>query len=282
MAKRTKKTNSNTSVKLSKHKKLDVTIYKKTSTGTKLIPTYKIQNGPGFASVDFNLDKDQTILANAGMMSYMDADVKVKTQTHGFFKGLMRGLLTTSSMFLTDYTGVKGGNRISFANFLPGDVVPIIVKPGEKFTLASYGLVCMTANVILETRMRLKGLLLGDNAFLTDVKVDSTKSNQPGMVWVAAYGGYEKLDVSFGDSLQVDNGMFLAAHSDTRWKMSKIGGVKSFLFSGEGVTMKFEGPCTVYIQTRNINAFTQFISKIAETVSGKGKGLGGVLGKAFD
>ena len=88
------------------------------------------------------------------MMSYMDADIRVKTQTHGFFKGLIRGMLTTSSMFLTDYTGVKGGNRISFANFLPGNIVPIIIEPGQKYTIASFGLVCMTSNVVLETRMR--------------------------------------------------------------------------------------------------------------------------------
>ena len=71
----------------------------------------------------------------------------------------------------------------------------------------------------------------------------------------------------------LDNGMFLAANSKTTFGISKVGGMKSFFFSGEGLVMTFTGPCTLYVQGRNLNHFTQFIKAITEKVSGKAKGL---------
>jgi uncharacterized protein (TIGR00266 family) len=257
-----------------------VSIGPNTYKGNKLIPKYEIHNEPHSASVNFLLDKDETILAQGGSMSYMDSDIDIKTSMRGVMKGLKR-LFTTTSSFIPAYTAKNNKCKISFASFLPGNIVPIIIKPGDKITLASYGLVCMTGNVELETRMRIKGIFLGENAFLTDVKVDPKKSNNAGMVWVASYGGYEKMDIPSGKSMMVDNGMFLAARSTVKYEMSKIGGVKSAFFSGEGIAMKFNGPCSLLIQNRNMNDLTNFVSAASQS-SGKAKGLGGVVGAFFD
>ena len=71
-------------------------------------------------------------------------------------------------------------------------------------------------------------------------------------------------------------------NSKTSFNVGKVGGIKSFFFSGEGLVMDFKGPCSLYVQGRNLNQFTQFIQSIAESVSGKAKGLGGTLGRLFD
>lgn len=257
----------------------DVNIGKTSFGGSSTIPNYKIVNGPTSASVNLSLRNGQTILAQSGAMSYMDDTFKVDTSMRGVMGGIKR-LFTTTSSFINGYTAEKNKSKISFASFLPGDIVPIIIKPGQKITIASYGVVCMTENVKLNVRMRLKGVLLGENAFLTDAVVD--KGSSPGMVWVSSYGGYEKLNVEAGSILKVDNGMFLAADSNVRFTISKVGGVKSLFFSGEGIVMKFEGPCSLLIQNRNINDFTKFIKGIVQTYSGKSKGLGGPVGAIFD
>ena len=117
--------------------KRSFTIAKMESNGNTIIPEYKILDGPAFAKVNFKLDKGDTIYANAGAMSYMDKSVAIKTETRGFLKGLVRGLFTSQSMFLTGYTGTKSNTQISFASHLSGDIMPMIIKPGEKYTLSS-------------------------------------------------------------------------------------------------------------------------------------------------
>ena len=260
----------------------DISIGQKNNQGANIhTPEYKILDGPSFARVNFNLKKNQVIYANAGMMSYMDKSISIQTETRGFLSGMIRGALTTASMFQTGYKGTVNNSKISFASHLPGDITPIVIKPGDKYTLSSFSVVCMTSNVKIDTKMRLKGLFVGENAFLPEASVDET-SIENGIIWIASYGGIEKINVAPGKILSVDNGMFLAANSDTSFTIGKVGGMKSLLFSGEGLVMDFTGPCVLFVQGRNLNRYTQFIQTAVGDVSGKEKGMGGVLGKFFN
>ena len=102
------------------------------NTSDKYIPKYKIINKPAFASVIFDLKKDQSIIVNAGMMMFMDSHLNTTTNTQGgIVKGLIRNLLTDASMFMTTYTGTKNNNEISCGSFLPGDLLPLTIEPGK-------------------------------------------------------------------------------------------------------------------------------------------------------
>ena len=244
-------------------------------------PEYNIVDGPSFARVIFNLKKDQIIYANAGMMSYMDKSIDIETKTRGAVSAMFRGLLTTASMFQTCYKATVDNSKVSFASHLPGDLIPIVIKPGDKYVFSSFSVVCMTSNVKIDTKMRLKGILLGENAFLPQAYIDET-STENGIIWIASYGGIEKINVPSGKILSVDNGMFLASNSATTFTLGKVGGMKSLFFSGEGIVMDFTGPCVLYLQGRNLNQYMHFIQNIVGNVSGKSKGMTGVLGNFFD
>ena len=45
----------------------------------------------------------------------------------------------------------------------------------------------------------------------------------------------------------------------SKFTVTKLSGYKSFFFGGEGVFMKFKGPCELYVQNRNINDFIRQI-----------------------
>jgi uncharacterized protein (TIGR00266 family) len=254
--------------------KRSFTIAKMESNGNTIIPEYKILDGPAFAKVNFKLDKGDTIYANAGAMSYMDKSVAIKTETRGFFKGLVRGLFTSQSMFLTGYTGTKSNTQISFASHLSGDIMPMIIKPGEKYTLSSRSVICMTKNIKLNTITKWRGMFAGENVFLTEAEVD-VDSNTFGMIWIASYGGSEKLDIKSGQIMSIDNGMFLASPSYVNYTLGTVGGVKSFFFSGEGFVMDFTGPCSVYVQGRNYNEFIRTIRRYSAAGSNRGSSNSG-------
>ena len=64
-------------------------------------------------------------------------------------------LLTSSSMFMTTYTAEDKTNEISFQSHLPGDVLPVVVRPGEKIIISPYSLICFTDNLTLNSKRRL-------------------------------------------------------------------------------------------------------------------------------
>lgn len=62
-----------------------------------------------------------------------------------------------------------------------------------------------------------------------------------------------------GERYIVDNGHLVAWN--TKYVMERIasGGIISGMASGEGLVCKFTGPGTIFLQTRNPQAFGQFM-----------------------
>jgi uncharacterized protein (AIM24 family) len=58
-----------------------------------------------------------------------------------------------------------------------------------------------------------------------------------------------------GEKYYIDNGHLVAWNCDYKVERVASGGIISGMSSGEGFALKFEGPGTVYMQTRNLNAF---------------------------
>ena len=223
------------------------------------IPSYSIINNSSFSSVKFSLNKDDGIYCNSGMMKSMDSHIETETNTQGgIIKGLFRELLTDASMFMTKYTGTKNNSQVIFGSFLPGDIYPLLIKPGKKFLISHHSLVCYTPNLKLGTKSKLKGLFVGEGMFQTEIKNESEKE---GMVWLAAYGGYHTKELKENESFKLDNGLFLCAESDIDYSISKLGNIKTAITSGERFLMKFNGKCKVVYTNGNVHLLQRFIAR---------------------
>lgn len=234
----------------------------------KYIPNFYVVNSPSASTVIINLDINQSIFSIKGVLNYCDAGVKIETKTGGIFKGIARGLATSESMFMNYYTGTgktsddtntiskNTENIVSFGGYLPGDIVGIEVKPNEKYTTSSNTFIAATSNLQLNTSSRFRNIIGGGGVFITQIV---NESEHPGILWVSAFGGIEHLHIPTGTSMKIDDGLFVVAKSQYEYGISKAGGVKSFLLGGEGFVMDFKGPCDIYIQSRNIQNFIQYI-----------------------
>ncbi len=61
------------------------------------------------------------------------------------------------------------------------------------------------------------------------------------------------------ETLIVDN-YHLAALSDTcDYQVHQFGGLKSTILGGEGLVIEVRGPCEVYIQTKNVHEFVDWL-----------------------
>ena len=60
--------------------------------------------------------------------------------------------------------------------------------------------------------------------------------------------------------MTLDNYHLVALSMDSEYDVTKFGGIKSTLFSGEGFVTEIKGPGTVYFQTKNLKEFMDIVS----------------------
>ncbi|MHA2503321.1 MAG: TIGR00266 family protein [Candidatus Kariarchaeaceae archaeon] len=207
--------------------------------------------GGAFAELEVELAEDQSIKAEGGRMSYMDGSISMETQSGGFMKGLKRSL-SGESFFQNTFTGP---GKITFANSLPGEIIPLEINQPWLLSRDAY----MAGSPHLEISSKwggAKSLFGGEGAFLTHI---SSPDGESGVVFAGGYGYIKEHDVAAGDELVVDTGIFFACPEGTQFTTSKVGGKKSFVFGGEGFVMRFMGPCKVYTQSRAQNELMQYI-----------------------
>jgi uncharacterized protein (AIM24 family) len=71
-------------------------------------------------------------------------------------------------------------------------------------------------------------------------------------------------ELESGEQITVDN-FHLVAFSDTcRYSVKKFGGLKETFLGGEGLVTDITGPGKVYIQTKNLREFTEWIWQLIE------------------
>lgn len=244
------------SIKVNTHlSSFDPNIFIKHNGNGKMIPKFHIVNSPAFAGVVISLKQGQTVYCNYGALNYMDSSIEVSTKTNGILSGLIRSLFTTSSMYLTYYTGMQDKESIiSFSSFIPGDIIAMKIKPGQKYVMSSFGFLAASTNVMVSTITRFRNILGGDNIFMNEVSI-SPDSKEDGVVWISAYGGFDKITVKHGENVKIDQGLFAFAKREYNYDITTIGNVKSFFLSGQTIMMHFHGPCEIYVHSNNFNKF---------------------------
>lgn len=231
------------------------------------IPKYNVKYGPAFATLHLDLKKEQGVYAEGGVYNRMDDSVEMKTSSKGgIFKGLVRAMFTSTSMFLNTFLGLSSiGNLLVLSSHLPGDILPLKVRSGQSIVMTNNGFLSATQNIEPpSTRFRGRNLFLGDNMFLTEIKLDK-RFEKEGMVWVSSYGPYKKITLTKDEIHLVDGGLFLCADGDVRFDIvkpsSSQGYIRSVMLSGEGFSMSFKGPCEFYVSGRNENNLISYIKK---------------------
>ena len=119
-------------------------------------------------------------------------------------------------------------------------------------------MICYTTNLILGTKSRLKGIFVGEGLVQTEIINDTDKNG----IAVSSIWWLFSKRIKRKRVIKLDHGLFLSAESDTDYSISKLGDFTSKVpyLSGEGLLMKFEGPCKV-ITTGNLHTLERFIAR---------------------
>ena len=216
---------------------------------------FEIQGGQMFSTVTIDIKANQQVKAEAGSMAFMDGKIEMNTSTGGgVWKGLKRSF-SGESFWLNTFTGP---GKLTLANSLPGDTETFRVEPNEGWILTRDAYLGGTLNIEISSKWGgFKTLFSGEGALLTHVKT----SDGDGLFFAGGYGAIKRHEIAEGEEFTVDNGLFFACPEGTNFKMSKMGGWKSFFLGGEGVVLRFFGPAIVYTQSRSLHPLVERVGR---------------------
>jgi uncharacterized protein (AIM24 family) len=208
----------------------------------------------------------------------------------GFGKMIGRAL-GGQSLFLVRYKGLPGfpsdaSRSVTFASSTPGDVLHLRMRPGERWTISRDSYLAGSPNVTVSGRLNWRGAFeVGqeEGLVLPSLECAATVSGGPdagGCAWLASYGRFKRHELLAGQTLLVDNGLFLACSSSgSPYKVTRLGkSWTSSLLGGEGLGMQFDGPAIVYTQSHNFNDLAALVASRMPDGGGGAVGIGAAVG----
>ena len=103
---------------------------------------FEIKDRPSYALLELKLEKDETIRAEAGAMTYMSPAIQVETHMRegGFWSTLGLSGLGAQSFFVNDYAARGGAGVLGLVSAPVGDIARIQLAEGKGYIIqkASY------------------------------------------------------------------------------------------------------------------------------------------------
>ena len=242
--------------------------------------------GDDMQIVEVELDPDETVIAEAGAMNYMDNGIAFEakmgdgSETEEGFFGLMKGVgkrvLTGESIFLTHFTNNGDGKAsVAFAAPYPGKIIPLdLAAIGGEFTCQKDAFLCAALGTrvgITFSRKLGVGFFGGEGFILQKLEGD-------GMAFIHAGGTVIKKELN-NDTLLVDTGCLVGFSPGIDYDIQRVGGLKSMFFGGEGIFLAtLSGSGTVYLQSLPFSRMADRILAHAPAAGGSDKGEGSLLG----
>ena len=213
--------------------------------------------GPAFTLMTASLSPGEQIKVEPGAMVAQSNGMEMKTGMGGggglggFMKSMVKSALGGESFFVNTYTAGPSGGWISMAPSAPGDIKTFDLSPGESFYMQGGAFMASEVNVEVSTKFQgAKSLFSREGAFF--LRAEAT--DVPGKVFYCSYGAIKEIEVTPDKPNKIDNGHVVAFTEGLSYNISRVKGLGSFMFGGEGFTLDFQGSGKVWIQTRNMSS----------------------------
>ncbi|MDT4937666.1 MAG: hypothetical protein QOG80_1337 [Pseudonocardiales bacterium] len=234
----------------------------------------ELRHSPSFTVARCVLSPGEPVQVEGGAMIAHSAGVLLEAKAQGgVMAGLKRSVLGGGSFFVTTYTAPPQGGWVDVAGVLPGDTVSIDVTPDTPFFLRRGSWIANSHGVQVDTQWGgMANLFGGEGGF-------GFRASGQGEALVSIYGAIDIVDLEAGEVITIDTGHVVAYDLATKFQMRRAVQGRSIqsLKSGEGWVFDFTGPGRVLLQTRNPEAFAQWVGEVSPGRTPR-EGLGGVGG----
>lgn len=247
---------------------------------------YKIM-GESIQLVEIELDPEETVIAEAGAMVYMEQGIEFETRLgdgsnpgNGFLGKLLSAgarALTGESIFMTHFSNRgRGKRRVAFSAPYPGTIVPVnLAKIGGNLIVQKDGFLCaaLGTSISLFFNRKLGAGLVGGEGFILQ------KLTGDGMAFIHAGGTVIEKQLN-NETLKIDTGCIVAFESSINFDIQTSGNLKSMLFAGEGLFLAtLSGTGRVWLQSMPIK---KLVLALAPYGKNRGKENSSILGNLFE
>jgi uncharacterized protein (TIGR00266 family) len=237
--------------------------------------------------LEFVLEPNESIISEAGELSWMGSSIQMTTHTQfgggGGIFGVLRRVAGGGSIFMSEYRAIGAAGEVAFATKLPGHIVPVEVSPGHEFMIHRHGFLCATPQIQIGVGFQQS---LGAGIFGGDGFLQQRASGQ-GIAWLELSGELVVRDLLPGETLRVHPGHVGAFQSSVSFQITTVPGIKNMIFGGDGIFLAaLTGPGRIWLQTLPISKLAHALSEYMphetrrETV--QGGVVGGIVGSILD
>ena len=214
---------------------------------------YKII-GHDIQMVEIALDPDETVIAEAGTMTYIEQDIDFTAKMGdgsggviGKLFGMGKRMLTGESIFLTHFCNEgKQTRHVGFSAPFPGSIIPLnlaelgeeVICQKDSFLAAAFG-----TEIGIAFHKRLGSGFFGGEGFILQ------RLRGDGMAFIHSGGTVIHKELN-NETLRLDTGCLVGFSGDIDYDIALSGGLKSMFFGGEGAFLAtLKGTGSVWIQS---------------------------------
>lgn len=229
--------------------------------------------------LEIELDPNETVIAEAGAMVYMEDGIDFQTKmgdgsnpSQGFLGKLVSAgsrMITGESLFMTHFTHRgHGKSRVAFSAPYPGTILPVDLSTMRNHTLIAQKDAFLAA--ALGTKLSIhfnqkfgSGLFGGEGFILQKMQGD-------GLAFLHAGGTIVEKHLN-NETLRVDTGCVVAFEEGIDFSVQRAGGLKSMIFGGEGLFLAtLRGTGKVWLQSMPVKKLIEALMPRGENANKEG------------
>lgn len=223
---------------------------------------------PAFSLGMIHLDGGEQVRVEAASMVSMSQGITLSTAaTGGILKSISRSVLGGQTFFQNTYTAPPGGGQLGVAPALTGDLM-VLELQDEMLMVQSGSFLASAIGITTDAKWG------GAKTFFASEGLIMLRASGSGPLLLSSYGAIHEMNLAAGEMVSVDTGHLVAFTQDIDFQLRKAGGMKSLLFSGEGLVVDLTGPGRVLMQTRSTDQFPSWlVPKLPRSSGGSSSGF---------
>ncbi len=197
-----------------------------------------------------HLKRGESLLSDAGGMSWMDPCMEMETTSNGGFGKALGRMFSGETLFLNRYTA-KADGKIAFASSFPGEIRKYDIAPGKEIVVQKSAFLASEATVERNVFFNKKAMtgIFGGEGFIMN------KYSGHGTMFVEIDGAAIEYDLAPGQQLIVSTGHVVVMDATCTMSTQSVSGMKNKLLGGEGFfNTVITGPGKVVLQTMPITS----------------------------
>ena len=220
---------------------------------------YQIQ-GDNMPIVVCALEDGESVVCEAGAMSWMSPNMQMETKAKGGVGGFFGRALSGESGFQNVYTARGGGGLIAFTSSYVGNILAVEITPDKPIIIQKRAFLASTPDVNMEVffQKKIGTALFGGEGFIMQ------KLSGSGIVFLELDGSVINYDLKAGEQMVISTGHLAMMVATVSMDIQQIKGAKNILFGGESLfNTVVTGPGVVTVQSMPLsNLIGEIASKL--------------------